>query len=286
MRRVGLPPGEAEAMRLLILNADDFGLSPGVNQGILEAHRQGLVTSTTVIAIAPYAPEAAAASTDCPGLGFGVHLCLTQGRPLLPALLAPLLDERGLLRRPRRRPAQPYPAALRRHFAAVTFAALVAELGAQVAQARALGLPVTHLDTHHHLECDPRLARAVAVVAGRCRLPARAASARARRVLGALGVVTTDHFLPGAFGRQCGPSLRRRLARLPLGVTEINCHPGYPDPPLRLVSSYLEGRRQELAALTDPALPALLRRHHVRLLHFADLVAGTQGGMSNPLGAG
>ena len=262
-------------MRVLIVNADDFGLSPGVNQGILEAHRRGPVTSTTVLANAPHAPAAVEAAADCPGLGFGVHLTLTCGRPLVPATCALLLGERGLFRRPRGRPGEPYPRTLGRHFAALPFAALLIELGAQVEQVLAWGVPIQHVDSHHYLECEPRLARAIGLVAAGYGLAARASRPRARCILRGLGVATPDYFLGGWYGPEATwEGLTRRLARLPGGVGELACHPGVADAELRGVSSYLEGREQELALLTREELGPLLARRGVRLGHFGELGQG------------
>lgn len=259
-------------MRALIVNADDFGLSPGVNQGILEAHERGPVTSTTVMANAPWAGEAAAAAEQFPGLAFGVHLTLTHGRPLLPDLLAPLLDEHGLLRRPRRRPGEPYARALARHFARVPRWAVVAEMRAQVEQALALGIPVAHLDTHHQLEIVPRLAWAVALVAARYGLPARCSRPGPRRVFCRLGVPIPDHFLAGFYGD--GATMRwfhRRLFQPWEGTAEMNCHPAYADPALYERSSYTEGREWELAILVSGEPARLLAEAGVRLARFGDL---------------
>ena len=75
---------EGSAARRLIVNADDFGLTAGVSRGILRAHREGLVTSTTVLASLPAQPELDATATASPGLGLGLHFNLTWGRPVSP----------------------------------------------------------------------------------------------------------------------------------------------------------------------------------------------------------
>src|SRR5918999_6510924 len=77
--------------RQLVVNADDFGISRGVNRGIVEAHRSGLVTSASLMANLPSAEDALTRAAICPDLGLGLHLTLTAGRPLLPPAAVPTL---------------------------------------------------------------------------------------------------------------------------------------------------------------------------------------------------
>src|SRR5919112_1525178 len=84
------------AVRQLVVNADDFGISRGVNRGIVEAHRAGLVTSASLMSNLPSAEDALTRATTCPDLGLGLHLTLTAGRPLTPPDRVPtLVDDDG-----------------------------------------------------------------------------------------------------------------------------------------------------------------------------------------------
>ena len=151
------------AARRLIVNADDFGLTGGVSRGILRAHREGLVTSTTVLASLPAQPELDAMAAASPGLGLGLHFNLTWGRPVSPAeTVASLVDADGrfgrdlAVLRERARPDE-----VRR------------ECEAQIeAFTRRFGRGPTHLDSHHHAHRVPRVMDAVVDVVVAARVPA------------------------------------------------------------------------------------------------------------------
>src|SRR4051812_20496543 len=139
-------------VRQLVVNADDFGISRGVNRGIVEAHRQGLVTSASLMPNLPSAEDALTRATICPDLGLGLHLTLTAGRPLTPPYLVPtLVDEDGqflvlgtLL--------------ARLSLGKVRADELSRELTAQVEWALKRSVHPSHLDSHHHVHTHPRVA--------------------------------------------------------------------------------------------------------------------------------
>jgi predicted glycoside hydrolase/deacetylase ChbG (UPF0249 family) len=137
--------------RLLIVNADDYGLTEAVSAGILRAYRHGMVTSTSVLAVAPGLARSGAWLADAPGLGVGVHLALVgEDPPLLAAAEVPtLVDRRG------RFPIS-WRAFLRRCAAGrVDPDDIRRELTAQVDAVAALGVPIDHLDSHQHLHMWP-----------------------------------------------------------------------------------------------------------------------------------
>ncbi|RJQ45728.1 MAG: ChbG/HpnK family deacetylase, partial [Gaiellales bacterium] len=135
----------------LIINADDFGLSSGVNRGIIECHEAETVTSTTLMAQGAAAEEAAVLAVEHPRLGVGVHLNLTSGRPVLPADRVPSLVDRAGLFPGRSR------ALLWLTTGRTRTAHLEAEIAAQIERCRSLGVEPTHVDSHHHLHAHPRL---------------------------------------------------------------------------------------------------------------------------------
>jgi predicted glycoside hydrolase/deacetylase ChbG (UPF0249 family) len=252
------------AARRLIVNADDFGLTAGVSQGILRAHREGLVTSTTVLASLPAQPELdslAAASA----LGLGLHFNLTWGRPVSPPETVPSLvgadgrfgrDLAALQARAR-------PEDVRR------------EGDAQIeAFARRFGRSPTHLDSHHHVHRVPGVMDAVVDVALAARLPLRSQDAGFRDGLRRHGIATTDHFVGDAQAEPywTAERLLDLLATLPLGLTELMCHPGIFDDDLAY-SRYGRQRETELAALCDPEARATIERLDIRLCHFGALGA-------------
>jgi predicted glycoside hydrolase/deacetylase ChbG (UPF0249 family) len=251
-------------VKRLIVNADDFGRSAGVDRGIIRAHREGIVTSTTFMANAPAARDAAALARATPTLDVGVHLVLTYARPLTEAARIPsLVRADGSFGRPSELLARD----LDRDQALV-------EYRAQFARARELlGRDPTHIDTHHWVHDHPALSWAVCQLAVETRAAARAQTPRQRDEYRAKGVRTADHFVrefqhPGHIEVA---DLLGVIARLEDGVTELMCHPGEPDPELVATSAYARERPIELATLTDPRVRSALERDGVALTTFAHL---------------
>lgn len=251
------------AGKLLIVNADDLGRTPGVNAGIFEAHRRGLVTSATLMVGYPAAAAAAAEWAGHPGLGVGLHVTLTGGgAPLLPPeSVRSLVDEEGRL------PHRPEGLA-RAHPDEV-----LAEVRAQLRRFRELtGRSPTHLDSHHHAHRLPVVLEAVVTVAREEGLPVRNASAGVGERLQAAGIATTDAFVERFFGAEVRPDvLREILGAVGPGVTELMCHPARVDEELRAGSSYVEERERELALLTDPGMRKIAEAAGLRLVHFGAL---------------
>src|SRR2546426_717777 len=151
-------------MRHLVVNADDFGLTAGVSRGVLEAHRHGLVTSTTTLVNLPPLPELDAEAAGCPGLGIGLHVNLTFGTPVSPTAKVPsLVDAEG------RFPRDPLVVEARADADEIR-----REAEAQIeAFARRFGRLPTHLDSHHHVHRLAPVAEPIMRVARAARLPLR-----------------------------------------------------------------------------------------------------------------
>jgi predicted glycoside hydrolase/deacetylase ChbG (UPF0249 family) len=282
--------------RQLVVNADDFGISRGVNRGIVEAHRKGLVTSASLMPNLPSAEDALTRAAICPDLGLGLHLTLTAGRPLSPPDLVPtLVDTDG------------------RFFVLGTLLSrlslgqvraddLARELTAQVEWALRRGVRPSHLDSHHHVHVHPRVAPVVIGLARqhgigwvRCPVeggpspallglpPKDAARTLAISTFGLVtrilvrraGLRTTRQFRGIGLGMGFAtPGLLDTLDRLPPGLTELMTHPGNPDEELARLTVFAEGRDRELAALTAPPARELVRRRRIRLTSFAWLGSG------------
>jgi len=282
-------------MRALIVNGDDFGLTPGVNAGILDAHVRGILTSASLFANAPATEEAIQIARRTPTLGVGCHLALVDGQPTLPSSLVPTLAPAGLFR--------PTWVAFIRAAATgrIALGEVERELEAQIDRIRSAGVQATHLDAHKHVHTYPpvfsivaRLARRFGIRAVRipcesppARLAARYAFVaganrqaienlalapwawRDRRVLKGEGLPPAAHFrgrvLTGLFTSR---SLQGVLRSLPEGVSELMTHPGYPDAALDSVRTRLrEERAGEVSILTDPATIEMVRREQVVLLN-------------------
>jgi predicted glycoside hydrolase/deacetylase ChbG (UPF0249 family) len=250
--------------RLLIVNADDFGRSAGVDDGIVRAHREGIVTSTTFMTNAPSTQHAASLARATPTLDVGVHLVLTYGRPLSdPTGVPSLVREDGSFCRPTDLLARP-----------IDRAEALTEYRAQYARARGLlGREPTHIDTHHWVHDHPALSWAVCELARATGAAARTHTPAQRDEYREKGVRTTDHFTrefqhPGHIEVA---DLLALLSRIEDGVTELMCHPGEPDPDLVATSAYARERPIELATLTDPRVRAALKKRHIVLTTFAEL---------------
>jgi hopanoid biosynthesis associated protein HpnK len=283
------------AMIKVIVNADDFGLSGGVNEGIIRAHREGILTSATLMANMPGFDQAVALARANPGLGVGVHLNIVRGRPVLPPERIP-----SVLRRDGRLYGSVYkiiPAVLAGR---LKLAEVEAEWRAQIDKAAAAGIAVTHLDSEKHMHAFrpffrialklavERGIRAVRLMDERClsRSPAQLAKAvfigascrSMRKAVRNRGIMTVDRFYGICHsGRMTAERLRRVLERVGEGVSEIMVHPGLMTDELRAReteygASYINNRREvELEALLDEAPRRVVRERGIRLISYGGM---------------
>ena len=227
--------------RVLIVNADDLGLSAGVNAGIVEAHERGIVTSASLMVRTLAAAEAAASSREHPGLAVGLHLDVAEWQ-----------YEDGEWRATYER-CSPEDAA-----------AVETECRAQLGAFRELtGRDPTHLDSHQHTHMSEPVASIAASLAAELEVPLRARGIR----------------YEGAFYGQTGKGepypagivpehLVELIESLPPGWTELGCHPGIGT---GMQSSYASEREQEVRALCDPRVKAAVEREGIVLRSFAQL---------------
>ncbi len=254
-------------MKRLIVNADDLGRCPGVDAGIMRAHREGIVTSATLMANSPDAGHAAQLARATPSLDVGVHLVLTFARPLAdPSRIPSLVEPDGTF------PARPEPVIGRARAGEVLL-----EYRAQYQRARELlGRPPTHLDSHHFVHGDPEIGRALGELAREIGAAARVQGDRHKREYRAKGVRTPDRFcrefqFTGHIDVAALEEILGRIAEAGEGVTELMCHPGEPDAELLANSTYASERAVELETLTDPRIRTALALHGLELATFADL---------------
>ncbi len=279
----------------VIINADDFGLSPGVNRGIVSGFRDGILTSTTMLVNLNHFDDAVSLARDNPDLPLGIHLSLLWGRPLSEPLDVPTLVERdGCF------PRSLSTLAARYFVGRLSRKQVCLELRNQVRKFLDAGLTPTHFDTHKHVHCLPGILEAVIEVAGefgieRLRLPLEdeldfrppagpswTSSAKRRLIrflcrgsrarLDQAGIRTADHFVGIAY-QACLNSdvLHLILSHLRDGVTEIMCHPGYDDESLREFSSTPPYREAELQGLKDRRVKDLVSSGTIKLTHYGDL---------------
>lgn len=265
-------------MKRLIINADDYGTSPGVSAGIREAHLRGIVTSTTCMMNLPgTAAEIAIALRETPDLGLGVHLVLTKGSPLsAPGSVPSLVDEDG--RFFKRDP-------LLERLRLVNAEEAKLEWRAQIeAFIQAAGKKPTHLDSHHHSSYfSPSLFRAMLELAAEYDCAIRSPFTEIPRELEETAgyledlvrefkprrpeVFFVDFYDEGVTQEQ----LIKILASLRDGVSEIMCHPGYVDEAFAKESIYNVQRERELKILTDPSIREAVESQNIKLISFAEL---------------
>jgi len=248
--------------RSLIVNADDYGLTAGVSRGILDAHRRGIVTSTTLLVNRPVDPALIEALKSS-GLGVGLHMNLTLGPPVAPVRrVASLVDGEGRFVRDAREAAR----------RASKDEARI-ELGMQIDEfRRIMGRFPTHLDSHHHVGRHEPILELVLDFARAIKVPVRTQDPEVRAMARKVALKTPDHFM-GESGPDAYWSSERVLAHLrelPGGVTEFMTHPGYYDDDLSY-SRYGRQRETEMTGLTDPQARALIEQEGIRLIHFGNL---------------
>jgi hopanoid biosynthesis associated protein HpnK len=279
----------------LILNADDFGLTRGVNEGIVRAHRDGILTSATLMANGPAFDHAIELACATRSLGIGCHLVLVGGHCVAPAKEIPSLAQPDG-RLPNSLPVFAAHAASGR----IRQSDIERELRAQIEKIRCAGISPTHFDTHKHTHIVPRVLEVIGRVARDTGINAirkpferlrhswsgapkpkqlfaasavRVISANFRKLSHRYGLRSPDHFLGLALTGGLGPAaLLRLLESLPAGQTEIMFHPGLADADLRATGSRLQHERElELAALVDPAVKRAVAAHHIELISYRDL---------------
>jgi predicted glycoside hydrolase/deacetylase ChbG (UPF0249 family) len=245
--------------RRLIVNADDWGLTRGVSEGILAAHRHGIVSSTTVLATAELDRELVARLRDS-ALGLGIHVNLTLGRPLTRGRSR--VDGDGRFVRDARRAA-----------ARATAADVRAEVEAQVQRFEStLKRRPTHLDTHHHVGLHSPVREVVLEVARALGVAVRSQNPDARARARTARLKTPDHFF-GESGPDAYWSLDRtvrHLRELPEGVSEFMCHPGWFDADLAY-SRYGRQREVEMVGVGTAAARAAASALGITLCTFAHL---------------
>ena len=293
-------------MRSLIVNADDLGWTAGVNRGIAEAHRSGIVTSASLLANGSAFADGVKTARELPGLGVGVHLNLSDGPPTAPAeQVKSLLNEEAEFS------GGPESLLLRLGTRSLDLKEAEKEWDAQIAKVRAAGIQPTHLDGHKHVQMLPGLFNVVLRLAKRHNIeavrvaheasPLRAALndgsndagvvfkqgvqarglkllARDARVLAERsGIATTDYFCGIAqTGVMTKAGVLSLLENLPEGSTEFMCHPGYADNELKQSATRLQKSRQtELEILTDQEVRKTVAELGIRLINYDHIgVAG------------
>ncbi len=294
MSVVAAAPPVAILSAILIVNADDFGITEGTNQAIVDAYRNGIVTSTSLLANGYAFDHAVALARQFPGLGVGIHLTLTEG-PSVASAEPELLGKDGML------PLSNQPLVRKLLWRGLPRAAITREFEAQIVKVLEAGIAPTHLDGHKYIHLLPGITSIVAQLATRFSIPVVRVPhplvdtvSRRDRVAGLAvlrGMAALAHYRIKRAGLRCSDrtlgfvdtghldrdALKRLLLPVRAGTTELLCHPAYPTPQLdilrsrgyRWIAGYDFGA--ETAAVGDPAIRAMLESAGWSLRSFGTL---------------
>lgn len=281
-------------MKRLIVNADDFGLHSEVNHAVIEGYRRGCLRSASFMSGGSAAEEAASLARENPGLGVGIHLTLVAEKPVLsPTKIPSLVGEDG-------RFWSDHTVFIKKFLiGAISLSEVGAECEAQILRAKALGLSLTHLDSHQHLHVLPKVISVVLSLAKRhglkkMRLPGEPCfftggyAAPIFRHLAKVGLtfcarlsqpkIEAARFLTPAhfFGMLAGGNMlpayfQAVLQALPEGTSEIMIHPGNDNGALDALYPWRYHWREELAAITSPEALAYIKDHHIELISYKEL---------------
>lgn len=259
-------------MTKLIVNADDFGYSKGVNYGIAEAHLNGVVTSATMMANMPGLSHALKLMRELPALGVGIHLSLTLGKPVSPHVDL-LTGEEGLFKTQ---------AHYQTHTADLN--QLYEEWKAQITKLLHLGVPLTHIDSHHHMHTLGGHVEVAERLSEEFQLPLRTyfgADRRSRH---------EEYFPAEVFWNLFHDPLMKDMSRpypeikdevlavlekgagkhASYALVEAGCHPGYVDTILYYQSSFHLPRMREVEVLTSPEFMSTLSVYGYELCHYGE----------------
>ena len=273
--------------RNLIVNADDYNSDEERNRGILEAGEKGIATSVSVIANLPFKAESFEKLKTIFGPKVGIHLNLTKGTPIT-QWTTTLTDESGQFFKKRN-------AWRRALFNQYNLTEVEEELAAQINRLRELGIIPDHLDGNNHLHVFPGIVEVIARLARdfsikKVRLPLEkfispmhyfqpnafkkfsfaSLAKRAYFVFKSFGLLFPEHFAGIQFPRVAETeSLQKFFRKLPPGITELMCHPGYRNSSLLLTSGSIH--EEELSALTHPEVLDTIKRENINLISYQDL---------------
>jgi hypothetical protein len=260
-------------MKHLIINADDYGRTAAISNGIRYTHRNGLLSATTTMMnFATAQDDLRIALTECPDLGLGVHLTLTAGSPVLPATQVPtLVNAQGQFLKLNQL-GDAYPR--------VSPTELKAEWRAQIEKFLVSGATLDHLDSHHHSSYFTEMSMGLMLdLANEYGAPIRnpisytensqALEPHARRLLADKHTPHPTYFYSNFYDQAATlKTLLNILTTLPEGISEIMCHPGYADEEILRESAYNRQREVEIEVLTNVEARRALAANNITLTTF------------------
>lgn len=281
-------------MKNLIINADEFGLTKSVSRGILEAFYNGIVTNTTIMVNMPSSKYAFELIKKHPDLKVGVHLNLTDGKPVLSSdKVRTLVDKYGFF-------LDLKTLLIRIISKRIDYNEVEAELRAQVKKTLDNGIKITHLDGHRHIHMYPKILKRAIRVAKEFGIDKMRYSYEhfslnlmdnllsfsfikkgivsfysilCKNLLIKNNIKFNKYFLGmsqlGA--KNSSKAFKKILHLVKNGTTELICHPAYIDDELKRINPYVYPREKELKALTSPAVKELIKKLDINLISYDDL---------------
>jgi len=289
-------------MKRLIINADDFGLTEEVNSGIIEAHRNGVITSTSLIANMPAFDDAVRLAKENPALAVGIHLNIFSGKPLLPPESVPtIIDNEGNFIR------KPFTLVKKILLRQINLQEIEKELRAQIEHILNTRLEITHLDSHKHFHCYPPLFKIV------IKLAVEYGIKRMRYINEKITIFSNSNITEKFYRtfinpryyhinllnyccRMASSELKKNdilhpdysfgilysgsmdidiygsiLRSLKEGTTEIMSHPGYNSNKLKTLSFLTSSREEELRILINPTIKKIITERDIELVTYRSL---------------
>lgn len=257
VNRCNLLNRQRKKVKYLILNADDFGLTKGVSQGIIKAMKEGIITSTTVMMNRPYAKKALLDAKNLGIKNIGIHLNLTGGNPILPKNeVLTLVNENGSFNK-------------KLDFSKLDFNEVEKEFSSQIEAFYHLRMKPTHLDSHHHIHKDSPIREIVIELARKYDLAVRNIGGDFKSQLNNKRIYTCDYFSCDFYAEGATKeNLKKILNSYNEGTLEIMTHPGFMDEGLKSISSYQDFREKELEIFLDEELKEYIKKQHIELVGY------------------
>lgn len=284
----------SNGVKKLIINADDFGLTGGVNRGIIEGHQKGVITSTTLMANMLGFEDAVRLARQNPHLGVGIHLNIYRGKPLFsPSQIPSLLNQNGEF-------FSSFKLAKKIYQGKINLKEVEEELKAQIIKVKEAGINITHLDSEKHFHCFPQISAVVLKLAAyfnirKIRLPREHWSnrrvsdlfspqfykmqylaSRSRALIPLFqkqGIKYIDNFYGILYsGKTSLSSFLEILENIPQGISELMVHPGYVDAELKgLNNNMVYSREKELKILLHPEVKRSIKVLEIQLVNYNEL---------------
>ncbi len=230
-----------------------------MNYGIIEAYKNGILTSTTLMTNTPYTEHAVSLCKENHNLGVGIHLVLTAGKPVNKDVPS-LVDEKGYFKRKDNRKER------------INLEDVGKEFKSQMERFLSLDIIPTHIDSHHHVHFNSNILPIVVDMAREYNLPIRFSKEKLNNK-GYEDIKSVEYFTDEFYGENLSLEKFENILKNSKRCKsmDIMCHPGYLDQSLKLNSSYNLERTNELEILTNPRVFKMIEKYNINLINYKEL---------------